>query len=168
MIDLHCKDITQAALGPPTKRRGGELLWRCPNHDDHDPSLAVNDAKNCWMCGPCGKGGSAWKLAAFLGGIDPNNKPTLMIWLREHGLLPDSAPSLRGRRPITVRDLAQDKGLPVEFLLRLGLENCPKGARISYRLMDSTLAPGSVPAPHWSRKRVVSPAIGQHWAAYRS
>src|ERR1019366_8249787 len=90
-LSLRCEAIARAALGPPAGRKGRELLWPCTNHHDEHPSLAINPYKNCWMCGPCGKAGNAWELAAFLAGLDPNDKPGLMKWLREHGLLPDSA-----------------------------------------------------------------------------
>lgn len=87
MTDFHCKEIAQAALGPPAKRSGGELLWCCPNHDDVHPSLCVNSQKNCWLCGPCGASGSAWELAAFLAKVSPDNKTAVKTWLREHSLL---------------------------------------------------------------------------------
>jgi len=84
---------------------------------------------------------NAWALAAFIAGLDPDEKPAVTRWLREHRLLPDSVNGPREGRSITVQDLAQHKGLPVEFLSGLGLENCQEGVRISYRLIDGTLAP---------------------------
>ena len=46
---------------------GGEMIGLCPIHDDHDPSLVVNRAKNVWNClGACGKGGDVieWVMHA--------------------------------------------------------------------------------------------------------
>jgi DNA primase len=39
---------------------GGDLIGRCPLHDDRTPSLVVTPAKGLWHClGACGIGGSA-------------------------------------------------------------------------------------------------------------
>jgi DNA primase len=39
---------------------GGDLIGRCPLHDDKTPSLVVTPAKGLWHClGACGIGGSA-------------------------------------------------------------------------------------------------------------
>ena len=58
MMNLRCADVARAALGPPTKREGAELLWHCPcpehPHGDKNPSLAVNVCKQVWFCGPSG------------------------------------------------------------------------------------------------------------------
>src|SRR5208282_5180517 len=38
----------------------GDLIGRCPLHDDRTPSLVVTPAKGLWHClGACGVGGSA-------------------------------------------------------------------------------------------------------------
>ncbi len=42
-------------LGPARAQRNGHLLWRCPFHDDHNPSFDVNTALNRAFCNPCGK-----------------------------------------------------------------------------------------------------------------
>ena len=81
-----CEVIATAALGPSPKKNGAELLWICPNHQDSHPSLAINPKKDVFLCGPCNKGGSAWRLVAFLGNLDPADKPAIGAWLREHGL----------------------------------------------------------------------------------
>ena len=138
MKGLLCTDIARAALGEPLRQKGHELDYRCPVHDDQHPSLKVNPDKNNWMCGPCGKSGGPWALAAFLSGRDPSDKPPVTEWLRERGLLNGQA---RTGAAITVDDLARDKKLPVEFLHKLGLENIAEGVRIPYRLMDGSIAP---------------------------
>jgi hypothetical protein len=83
---LWCEAIARAALGPPGKKARAELLWRCPRHDDKHPSLSVNPQKNAWLCGPCGKSGNAWELAAFLAGVDANDRAGVRQWLADHGL----------------------------------------------------------------------------------
>jgi CHC2 zinc finger len=81
-----CEQIARGVLGEPIKRVGAELLWRCPNHDDHHPSLSVNPKKDVFMCGPCCAGGTAWQLAAFLSGHEPSDKDAIKAWLDGHGL----------------------------------------------------------------------------------
>jgi hypothetical protein len=43
-------------------RRGRELAFVCPLHDDHNPSLRVDRAKNVWFCDPCLQGGDVVEL----------------------------------------------------------------------------------------------------------
>ncbi|MCS6909096.1 MAG: CHC2 zinc finger domain-containing protein [Anaerolineales bacterium] len=45
-------------LGPALRERNGHVYFRCPFHDDHDPSLDVHRAKNTAFCNPCGR---SWK-----------------------------------------------------------------------------------------------------------
>lgn len=85
-MNLSCERVAQVELGEPRKKRGAESLWLCPNHDDRSPSLSVNRQKDAWLCGPCGKSGNAWEMAAFLAHRDPKDKPGVTAWLREHGL----------------------------------------------------------------------------------
>jgi len=92
MVDLQCVAIANCVLGSPVKRVGGELLYHCTQPENHSngdshPSLSVNPRKNCFFCGPCGASGNAWELAAFLAKVSPDDKPAVMAWLREHGLL---------------------------------------------------------------------------------
>lgn len=51
------RTIVEADLGPPDKGR----KWRCPFHDDHNPSLGITPDGHrfkCWS-GRCGAGGTA-------------------------------------------------------------------------------------------------------------
>jgi hypothetical protein len=53
--------------------------------------LGVNPEKNVWKCwseGVGGKGG--WSFAAFIAGVDANDKPAVTAWLRNHELLSGS------------------------------------------------------------------------------
>jgi len=81
-----CEQIASMILGQPVERRGAELLYLCPRHPDKHPSLQINPAKNCFMCGPCNKSGNSWRFFAFLENIDPNDKPAMAARLKERGL----------------------------------------------------------------------------------
>jgi hypothetical protein len=86
-MTLQCIEVARAAILLDGKRSGREMLFRCPCHDDQHPSLSINPEKNCWLCGPCGKSGNAWELAAFISGNDPDNKKAVSTWLHDRGLL---------------------------------------------------------------------------------
>jgi len=107
---LQCLEIARAALGEPAKQAGRELLFRCPRHEDEHPSLSVNSAKDCWLCGPCGKGGNAWELAAFLARVEPNDKARITPWLREHGLLNGTS---EGMKPVAEYVYRSGSGEPL-------------------------------------------------------
>ncbi len=95
-MKLSCVDIAMAAALGPGNKIGQELLFTCPCHDDKHPSLSINNEKNVWLCGPCGKSGGPWALAAFLSGNPPEEKRAITEWLRERGLLEsaDNGPRL--------------------------------------------------------------------------
>jgi DNA primase len=42
-------------LGPALRERNGHVFFRCPFHDDHDPSLDVKCATNEAFCNVCGR-----------------------------------------------------------------------------------------------------------------
>jgi hypothetical protein len=86
-MSLQCIEVGRAAGLIGGKRVGREMLFQCPCHDDQHPSLSINPEKNCWLCGPCGKSGNAWELAAFVSGNDPDNRKAVSTWLRDRGLL---------------------------------------------------------------------------------
>lgn len=54
-------------VGVELRRRGKDLVGRCPFHDDGTPSLVVSQAKNLWHClGACAAGGGPvdWVMTA--------------------------------------------------------------------------------------------------------
>ncbi len=53
-------------LSGPGVRRGREVFYRCPLHDDTNPSLRVDPAKGVWYCDPCGRGGDVVELARLV------------------------------------------------------------------------------------------------------
>jgi DNA primase len=57
-IDLM--KIVTGKLGPPAKRQGRRWLWRCPFHDDHNPSFEVDTKRGTWRCWPCNRKGDAF------------------------------------------------------------------------------------------------------------
>lgn len=54
--------VATGMLGQPAKRQGRRLLWRCPFHDDHNPSFQVDPDRRRWDCYVCGIGGDAIEL----------------------------------------------------------------------------------------------------------
>ncbi|MDE2505859.1 MAG: hypothetical protein KGM43_01490 [Planctomycetota bacterium] len=61
MIDIE--RVATELLGPSPGRGGGRgLWWRCPFHDDRNPSFQVNPAKRSWRCFGCGAHGDAAAL----------------------------------------------------------------------------------------------------------
>ena len=60
-------------LSGPGLRRGRELAFVCPLHDDHDPSLRVDPEKGVWFCDPCRVAGDVVRLAQLAWGIDRPN-----------------------------------------------------------------------------------------------
>src|SRR5262249_49109502 len=57
-------------LGEPAKRQGRLLLWRCPFHDDQNPSFQVDPDRRTWTCWPCGlKSRDAPELVMGLNGV---------------------------------------------------------------------------------------------------
>ena len=62
-------DLAERLAGPGV-RRGREIAFRCPLHDDHDPSLRVDPDKGVWFCDPCLLGGDVVELARLAWGYD--------------------------------------------------------------------------------------------------
>jgi hypothetical protein len=87
---MTCIDVALAAHLRPGPVRGHEHDYHCPGpghaNGDQRASLRINTLKNCFMCSPCGAKGTAWQLAAFLGGLDPSDKDGVKQWVTEHGL----------------------------------------------------------------------------------
>jgi hypothetical protein len=86
-MTIQCIEIAHTAALTGERRSGKEMLFQCLCHDDQHPSLSINPDKNCWLCGPCGKSGNAWALAALISINDPKNRKAVLAWLHDHGLL---------------------------------------------------------------------------------
>ena len=56
------------------KRKGDEITFTCPSHEDKHPSARYNFVKKTWFCDPCGVGGGVIDLAKLLGVPQPERK----------------------------------------------------------------------------------------------
>ena len=122
-IDLA--EVATRLLGQPPGRRGvrGRLLWwRCPFHEDRNPSFCIDPAKKLWRCFGCGEHGDAASLvmrlqgATFpeaLGYLTGGVEPPARAWSPPKRTLPHRTgpsarharggrpgPGQRGRRPV--------------------------------------------------------------------
>jgi DNA primase len=62
-------DFAERLSGSGTKR-GREVYFRCPLHDDRDPSLRVDPERGLWFCDPCLVGGDVVELARYVWGYE--------------------------------------------------------------------------------------------------
>lgn len=59
--------VAVSLLGAPTGRGGSRgLWWRCPFHDDHNPSFQVSPDRGSWRCFGCGESGDVFALVMRL------------------------------------------------------------------------------------------------------
>lgn len=86
-MSLSCLEIAKTAELRQGKTTGNEIRFSCPRHDDNEPSLRLDTAKNCWFCNPCNKGGNSWALAAWIADVSADDKLSVIAWLKERGLL---------------------------------------------------------------------------------
>lgn len=66
-VDLA--EVATRLLGPPEGRRGEKgrkLWWRCPLHEDNNPSFAIDPGKAWWKCYGCDAKGDAVELVRRL------------------------------------------------------------------------------------------------------
>jgi putative DNA primase/helicase len=155
-MSFRCLDVARAAGLHEGKRVGAEHYFGCCCHEDRRPSLAVNDTKDTWLCGPCGAGGTAWQLAAFVAGVDPADKPAVMTWLEEHGLQNGAGGAASSKARITATyDYTDEAGELLYQVVRMEpkrfLQRRPDGAgdwiwklgdarRVLYRLPELVTA----------------------------
>ena len=120
-IDLAA--VATSLLGPAPGRRGGKgrLWWRCPFHDDKNPSFHVNPIKKTWTCYACNEHGDAPALvmklkhctfpeavAHLAGKPAPSGKPT-------HPRPPAASPPVK----TAAGPAKQSSGLPLADALKL-------------------------------------------------
>ena len=67
---INLADAATRLLGPAPGRRGERsgrrLWWRCPFHEDQNPSLCVKQGGRQWRCWGCGLKGDAIELVRRL------------------------------------------------------------------------------------------------------
>jgi hypothetical protein len=63
-------ELAEKLSGGPGVKRGRELAYICPLHDDHEPSLRVDPEQDVWYCDPCLMGGDVVELARLAWGYD--------------------------------------------------------------------------------------------------
>jgi DNA primase len=70
------------------REMGDELIVACPHpdHDDHNPSAAINVRKRLWVCYACGRGGS---LEALMGGRVADEQVEDMLADLQRSLTPE-------------------------------------------------------------------------------
>jgi DNA primase catalytic core len=57
--------------GVALMQRGKQLVGLCPFHDDHEPSLVVDQRKQLWNClGACREGGDVYRFVMKADGVD--------------------------------------------------------------------------------------------------
>src|SRR5256885_915448 len=69
-IDLAA--VATRLLGPAPGRRGERgrrQWWRCPFHEDRNPSFCVDPGRGRWHCFGCGASGDAASLVMRLEGV---------------------------------------------------------------------------------------------------
>jgi DNA primase len=86
-------ELAERLSGAPGLRRGRELAFICPLHDDHNPSLRVDPEQNVWYCDPCLVGGDVVELFRFAEGYDQRDAHTAAaMLLLEFGFEPPQKP----------------------------------------------------------------------------
>jgi DNA primase catalytic core len=72
-IDRIKRETDLAAMirtrGIELKPSGGDLVGRCPFHDDHDPSLRVTPGKGLWRCMSCAATGNVIQFVQRFDGV---------------------------------------------------------------------------------------------------
>jgi hypothetical protein len=109
-------------LSRPGTRRGNEVFFRCPLHDDKNPSLRVNPEGGVWYCDPCAVGGDVVELARRAWGHSDDGRgaaEAAAFLLMEFGhKVPQHPPSWfrKQERQRAVRDAIEEAR--VEVLMR--------------------------------------------------
>lgn len=93
-------------LSGPGVRRGREIAFRCPLHDDHDPSMRTDPEKGVWYCDPCAVGGDVVRLARLAWNIERDDVAAAEVLLAFGHEIPERRPEWFGRqeRQRSVRD----------------------------------------------------------------
>jgi hypothetical protein len=113
-------ELVLSRLPDAKKHEGGCWSTRCPAHDDRKASLSITEGDKRPVVFKCFADCSYEAILRPLG-LDPRDfKPEQEP--RSHG-----KKSADSKRPITLKDFARDKALPIKFLTSLGLHDVPGG-----------------------------------------
>ena len=93
---INLAEVATRLLGPHDKIQGRRLLWRCPFHDDRNPSFEVDTEHQRWACWPCGLKGDAASLVMRLEG---KSFPEAVATLAGGSAFPSKAPSRPETKP---------------------------------------------------------------------
>jgi len=109
--------VATALLGPAPGRRGEggrRLWWKCPLHEDRNPSFCVEPGRRWWKCFGCGEEGDAPKLVMKLNGVAFPEAVRVVADLS--GIVAASVGSSRPRPPAspTARKAAETASPPPE------------------------------------------------------
>ena len=105
------------ARGIKLRRSGKELIGLCPFHDDRNPSLNIDPAKNMWSCkGACGEGGDVIRWVARTEGVSDGHA----IALLKNDYAPSSGPVVKQstvpKLPCPVTLGAEDRRVMLEVV----------------------------------------------------
>lgn len=143
-------DLLLSRLESVRRTKSGSSA-RCPAHDDHENSLSITEGDDSRALLKCFAGCSIETIVKALG-----------LELRDLFPANDQRPehpkgAFVKQRPITVDDLARDKGIPAEVLRLLGIQNHPGGVLIPYRMQDGS------PAPRQRLRTALKANEGSRW-----
>jgi CHC2 zinc finger len=110
-------ELAEKLSGAPGVRRGREIAFVCPLHDDHDPSLRVDPERGVWFCDPCLRGGDVVELARLAWGYDQRDAhvAAAMLLLEFGHEVPQRPPAWfrRQERHRPMRDAIEDARVKV-------------------------------------------------------
>ncbi len=135
MSDIGIRPIQSILSRLEAVKKGGKgWTARCPAHEDNERSLSVGERRK----------DDAVLIKCFVGCKVPDIMTA--IGLSQRDLFPPSQSADSPKRILSLSDLANDKGLPEEFLKELGVapvinEYGKTVIRIPYRMEDGTEAP---------------------------
>lgn len=98
------------ARGVELKKSGGDLIGRCPFHDDHDPSLRVTPAKGLWRCmsAACGATGNVIQFVQKFDGVSFRHAYELLKNNAAFAGAPSCAPVKKATVPKLPAPIASD------------------------------------------------------------
>lgn len=121
-------EVIRKCMGkePERKESGGqEWVYRCRWHDDHDPSLRINERTGLYNCLACGVGGDAFDLWQETHGCDFS---VACDQIAEAFGIGSGATTSTAEAGVTLETLADAKGLSIHDLQEWGItETTHKG-----------------------------------------